>query len=49
MSWELGRSPEDQQILKVVANATEVGKMILAPPGLPAERVRHCGGRSTPP
>ena len=40
MSWELGRSPEDQQILKVVANATEVGKMILAPPGLPAERVQ---------
>jgi tripartite-type tricarboxylate transporter receptor subunit TctC len=39
MSWELGRSPEDQQILKVVANATEIGKMILAPPGLPAERV----------
>ena len=40
MSWELGRSPEDQQILKVVASATEVGKMILAPPGLPAERVQ---------
>jgi tripartite-type tricarboxylate transporter receptor subunit TctC len=40
MSWELGRTPEDQQILKVVANATEVGKMILAPPGLPAERVQ---------
>src|SRR5262245_37331013 len=40
MSWELGRTPEDQQILKVVANATEVGKMILAPPGLPTERVQ---------
>jgi len=40
MSWELGHSAEDQQILKVVANATEVGKMILAPPGLPADRVR---------
>jgi len=40
MSWELGRTPEDQQILKVVANATEVGKMIMAPPGLPADRVQ---------
>jgi tripartite-type tricarboxylate transporter receptor subunit TctC len=40
MSWELGRTPEDQQILKVVANATEVGKMVLAPPGLPADRVQ---------
>ena len=40
MSWELGRNPEDQQILKVVANATEVGKMILAPPGMPADRVQ---------
>ena len=39
MSWELGRNPEEQQILKVVANATEVGKMILAPPGIPADRV----------
>ena len=39
MSWELGRNPEEQQILKVVANATEVGKMILAPPGMPADRV----------
>jgi tripartite-type tricarboxylate transporter receptor subunit TctC len=39
LSWELGRTPEDKQILRIVANATEVGKMILAPPGLPAERV----------
>ena len=39
MSWELGRNPEEQQILKIVANATEVGKMILAPPGIPADRV----------
>lgn len=39
MSWELGRTPEEQQILRIVASATEVGKMILAPPGLPADRV----------
>ena len=39
MSWELGRNPEEQQILKLVANAAEVGKMILAPPGIPADRV----------
>jgi tripartite-type tricarboxylate transporter receptor subunit TctC len=39
MSWELGRNPEEQQILKVVANATEVGKMIMAPPDLPADRL----------
>jgi tripartite-type tricarboxylate transporter receptor subunit TctC len=38
MSWELGRNPEEQQILKIVANATEVGKMIMAPPELPADR-----------
>jgi tripartite-type tricarboxylate transporter receptor subunit TctC len=40
MSWELGRNPEEQQILKIVASATEVGKMILAPPGIPTERVQ---------
>ncbi len=40
MSWELGRTPEEQQILKIVASATEVGKMILAPPAMPADRVR---------
>jgi tripartite-type tricarboxylate transporter receptor subunit TctC len=39
MSWELGRNPEEQQMLKVVANASEIGKMILAPPGIPADRV----------
>jgi tripartite-type tricarboxylate transporter receptor subunit TctC len=39
-SWELGRTQEEQQILKIVANATEVGKMIMAPPGMPAERVQ---------
>jgi tripartite-type tricarboxylate transporter receptor subunit TctC len=39
MSWELGRNPEEQQILKIVANATEVGKMIMAPPEIPADRL----------
>jgi tripartite-type tricarboxylate transporter receptor subunit TctC len=39
MSWELARNDEERQILRVVANATEVGKMIMAPPGIPAERV----------
>jgi tripartite-type tricarboxylate transporter receptor subunit TctC len=40
MSWELGRNAEEQEILKVVANATEVGKMILAPPSIPRDRVQ---------
>ena len=31
---------EEQQILKIVANATEVGKMIMAPPAMPADRVQ---------
>ena len=39
-SWELGRNPEEQQILKIVASATEVGKMIMAPPAMPADRVQ---------
>jgi tripartite-type tricarboxylate transporter receptor subunit TctC len=39
MSWELGRNPEEQEILKLVANAAEIGKMILASPGIPADRV----------
>ena len=39
-SWEFGRTPEEQQILKIVASATEVGKMIMAPPGIPADRVQ---------
>jgi tripartite-type tricarboxylate transporter receptor subunit TctC len=39
MSWELGRNDEEKQILRIVANATEVGKMIMAPPGIPADRV----------
>jgi tripartite-type tricarboxylate transporter receptor subunit TctC len=38
-SVELGRTPEEVQILRVVANATEVGKMTLTTPGVPADRV----------
>jgi tripartite-type tricarboxylate transporter receptor subunit TctC len=40
MSWELGRNAEEQHLLKVVAHATEVGKMIMAPPAIPADRVQ---------
>jgi len=40
MSWELGRNDEERQILRIVANATEVGKMIIAPPGIPVDRLR---------
>jgi tripartite-type tricarboxylate transporter receptor subunit TctC len=39
MSWELGRNDEEKQILRIVANATEVGKMILSTPDTPAERI----------
>src|SRR5262249_45588388 len=40
LSIDLGRTPEEVQILRIVANATEVGKMTLAPPGIPADRVQ---------
>jgi tripartite-type tricarboxylate transporter receptor subunit TctC len=39
LSIELGRTPEEVQILRIVANATEVGKMVLTTPGVPADRV----------
>jgi tripartite-type tricarboxylate transporter receptor subunit TctC len=39
MSWELGRNDDERQILRVVANATEVGKMILSTPDTPADRI----------
>ena len=39
MSWELGRTDEEKQILRIVANATEVGKMILSTPDTPVERI----------
>ena len=40
MSWELGRNDDDKQILRIVANATEVGKMILSTPDTPADRIQ---------
>jgi tripartite-type tricarboxylate transporter receptor subunit TctC len=40
LSIELGLTPEEVQILRIVANATEVGKMTLAPPGVPVDRVQ---------
>jgi len=39
MSWELGRNDDEKQILRIVANATEVGKMILSTPDTPPERI----------
>jgi tripartite-type tricarboxylate transporter receptor subunit TctC len=36
---ELARTDEQRQILRAVMNATEIGKMILSPPGQPPERV----------
>jgi len=39
MSWELGRNDEEKQILRIVANATEVGKMVLSTPDTPSERI----------
>ena len=36
---ELGRNPTEVQVLRVVANATEVGKMMLTTPGVPPERL----------
>jgi tripartite-type tricarboxylate transporter receptor subunit TctC len=38
-SWELARTEEEREVLRIVANATEVGKMIMAPPNIPANRV----------
>jgi tripartite-type tricarboxylate transporter receptor subunit TctC len=39
MSWELGQTSEQKQILRIVANATEVGKLILSTPNTPADRI----------
>ena len=36
---ELGKTPEDRAILSLYASATEIGKSIVAPPGVSAERV----------
>jgi tripartite-type tricarboxylate transporter receptor subunit TctC len=40
MTWELARNDDDRQILRIVANATEVGKMILSTPDTPADRIQ---------
>jgi tripartite-type tricarboxylate transporter receptor subunit TctC len=40
MSWELGRNDDERQILRIVANATEVGKLILSTPNTPADRIQ---------
>jgi tripartite-type tricarboxylate transporter receptor subunit TctC len=36
---ERAKNDEQRQILRAVMNATEIGKMILSPPGQPADRV----------
>jgi tripartite-type tricarboxylate transporter receptor subunit TctC len=40
MTWELARNDDDRAILRIVANATEVGKMILSTPDTPADRIQ---------
>jgi tripartite-type tricarboxylate transporter receptor subunit TctC len=40
MSWELAQNDDDRQILRIVANATEVGKMILSTPDTPTDRIQ---------
>ena len=40
MTWELAQNDVDRQILRIVANATEVGKMILSTPDTPADRIQ---------
>jgi tripartite-type tricarboxylate transporter receptor subunit TctC len=37
---ELGRTEEDRQALSLYASATDIGKAVLAPPGVSAERVQ---------
>lgn len=36
---ELGKTPEDKQILSLYGSTAEVGRSVIAPPGLPPERV----------
>jgi tripartite-type tricarboxylate transporter receptor subunit TctC len=40
MTWELARNEDERLILRIVANATEVGKMILSTPDTPADRIQ---------
>jgi tripartite-type tricarboxylate transporter receptor subunit TctC len=37
---EIGNTPEDRQVFALYASGSAVGRSVLAPPGLPAERVR---------
>ncbi|MYZ50371.1 Bug family tripartite tricarboxylate transporter substrate binding protein [Propylenella binzhouense] len=37
---EVAKTPEQKQVLRIVMNATEIGKSVLAPPDMPAERVK---------
>jgi tripartite-type tricarboxylate transporter receptor subunit TctC len=37
---ELGKTPEDRKVLGLYASATEIGKSVVAPPGVPAGRVK---------
>jgi tripartite-type tricarboxylate transporter receptor subunit TctC len=36
---ELGRTPEDKQLLALFGGQAEIGRTVLAPPGVPADRV----------
>jgi tripartite-type tricarboxylate transporter receptor subunit TctC len=36
---ELGDTPEEQSMLKLIAGTAEIGRSLVAPPGVPAERV----------
>jgi tripartite-type tricarboxylate transporter receptor subunit TctC len=37
---ELGKSPQDKQVLAFYTSSAEVGRSFLAPPGMPADRAR---------
>jgi tripartite-type tricarboxylate transporter receptor subunit TctC len=37
---ELGRNPEQVQVLRIVSNGTELGKLILSTPDTPADRIQ---------
>jgi tripartite-type tricarboxylate transporter receptor subunit TctC len=39
-SVELGRTPEEVQVLRIFANATDVGRFILSTPDTPVDRIR---------
>ena len=37
---ELGRTPEDRQVYELYASGSAIGRSVIAPPGLPADRTR---------